>query len=1382
MTQMPSYFEAVRREAVEVWKTLQDPVIAGPWHQLFQQVQSPRHVLSELLQNADDAGASAAQVRIEGNAFVFEHNGEDFREDHFRSLCRFGYSNKRALHTIGFRGLGFKSTFSLGDTVELYTPTLAVRFHASRWTEPHAVSGRGETNGATRVRVEFKDHLRKQEIEHNLQDWLRSPVSLLFFKNIRNLTIGDEEIRWKRGGDGPVTNSRWMSLQGAADQKLLLISSEEEPFPDDALQEIRLQRMVSASEETMFPPCRVEIVLGAEGRLYVVLPTGVQTDLPFAINAPFIQDPARLKIKEPEISPTNRWLLGRIGNLAASSMLRWLQADLSNPERAKAYDLLPDSGEEDNSLEAVCAESVRTAFRKTIEGTRFLLTEAGKLNHAQQCICLPDAIRDVWDPASAARFFDPKQRSLLSKDVSAPNAENLCEWQFVEVIDISQVIDVLREQHLPKPESWRALLRLWSFLQPHLATFFYAYDACNIAIVPVQGRKDLQKAKEVVRIGEKKLLQSHEDWEFLSRYFLVLNQNWPRFLAEQKRTAQENRDDSLMLQVEAAYKVLGQIELAETSIVNDLISRASSRLWASEKFALGDCVRLTQIAAALGAQVDEDFRYYTRDGESKSCSNTILFDVDGSLEDMLPVNMHARVLLHPDYSRKFQSCTKPEWLDWVNSESSRLRTFAPIVPGHTSLSGKHKIEIEAKRRGLRSQLSYPYTPQIFIVEDWDFASAVWDHWKQLARNDNAIWVRVLDGILDQREGFWNKTKLARLLQQATTGSRRSLTNEPLPAAWIMAFRNLPCVPDTHGRPRKPSEVLRRTPATEPLRDIESFIDARWDTEVKKQLLDWLGVSGEPTGPDKILEYLRSLASSSNPPAHEVEKWYRRLDQMLDNCSSQDARRIREVFHAEKLILVHDGTWANSTSVFQALSDDDVPDAPVIRPGVADLSLWRKIGVPERPTLELMLAWLEELPVSEQLSPSDRKRVLGMTGRFPLQIWDLGHWPNIAGEWVAVEDLLYSLAMHSLISYQHLHPAVTKRVADFRQLSAEQSARYPFARLRSLASSLEERLSASAMYAAKQDPPDWISTLARNLGRVEMGSDEHTAEIRGAAARLAGSTFANVPGLEVVPFLEGTPAGTPRKADVAWVGTVLCIDQLTPARLAKAIPQELGRIFRHPEIRAALDYCVGRASPDIDAYFAENFRLSEYPPLEEPDSIREETDSSRPPAPPAPVDVDTAAAVFHEEDCGTQTNGQSPSKPPRQRPQPPPLIELFALGRGFRKHPDGSYRHEDGQRLLRLRDDVFEWGLHSPDGSLKKKYWVKSICLEEEPVQIAAEAWTMLERDAETVCLIMTTHDGRPQELPASVILDWRERGIVALHPATYRLVKSPARADESDGS
>lgn len=117
----PPYFEKVRQKALARWMQLEsDLELAGPWHQLFKQVQSPPHVLSELLQNADDAGATNAIARVTNGEFIFEHNGSDFTGEQFASLCRFAFSNKRTLHTIGFRGVGFKSTFSLGDIVEVH--------------------------------------------------------------------------------------------------------------------------------------------------------------------------------------------------------------------------------------------------------------------------------------------------------------------------------------------------------------------------------------------------------------------------------------------------------------------------------------------------------------------------------------------------------------------------------------------------------------------------------------------------------------------------------------------------------------------------------------------------------------------------------------------------------------------------------------------------------------------------------------------------------------------------------------------------------------------------------------------------------------------------------------------------------------------------------------------------------------------------------------------------------------------------------------------------------------------------------------------------------------------------------------------------------------
>ena len=152
----------------------------------------------------DDAGATDASVEINNGEFVLSHNGHDFNEEQFASLCRFGFSNKRTLHTIGFRGIGFKSTFSLGNDVHLVTPTLSVTFRKQRFTEPVWTNSSGTADDRTEVRVVIQNQQVQQELVKNIKEWSESPASLLFFNNIRCLRFDESEIRWESRGSGPV--------------------------------------------------------------------------------------------------------------------------------------------------------------------------------------------------------------------------------------------------------------------------------------------------------------------------------------------------------------------------------------------------------------------------------------------------------------------------------------------------------------------------------------------------------------------------------------------------------------------------------------------------------------------------------------------------------------------------------------------------------------------------------------------------------------------------------------------------------------------------------------------------------------------------------------------------------------------------------------------------------------------------------------------------------------------------------------------------------------------------------------------------------------------------------------------------------------------------
>lgn len=1392
----PSYFHTIQDRAAKRWDQLEaDPELAGPWHQLFKQVQSPRHILSELLQNADDAGATEARVSIEGQRFVFEHNGEDFVEAHFASICRFGYSNKRALHTIGFRGIGFKSVFSLGDRVELFTPTLSVAFERNRFTEPHWVDGDRTTQGVTRVEVEIANPLLCREVEKNHDEWLKSPVSLLFFKKIRRLQIGERVVHWQSLGPGPVAESEWMSLDDKGDDAFLLVRSAEESFPTDALDEIRKERMLGAEDSGDFPPCRVEIVLGAKGRLYVVLPTGVETPLPFACNAPFIQDPARLKIKDPETSPTNRWLLKRAGELAAKAMIGWLeQANTGTLDRAAAYGLLPDVDREASTLERACAVIVELAFADTIDDRPILLTDEGNLVAAEAAIVIPLPIFDIWPAEQAMALLDEKSRPALCRHVSAADRKKLVHWNLVEEFSKSDLLDRFRATHLPRPSTWRHLLNLWTYIAPDV-TGWQSHQPDRLRIVPVQGKEVLYSASEVVRLGEKKLLQSDDDWEFLARHLIVLNQNWTRFLAEQRRDKTDGEGGGEPAQ--AAFAVLKKIGLDDTSDVNAVIERVAADFFGSSGIKLAECVQLAQIAAKLGATAGESFRYACVDLKLRPIAKAILFDEDGTLEDLLPATVQRTQLLHPDYVKNFRSCSREDWLRWVSSGRSGLQTFASPIQKRTSVYGRKQITAVAQTRGIGYLLYFPYVTDSFVVDDWDFPTDYWDYWEGASKTDPRIWAKVAARIVAQRDAYWSRASTARLLQVATTGSTRSLTGELVLAQWLMKLRGKPCLPDTRDAIQFPADLLRRTPETESLMDVEPFVHGLLDRETTRPLLDLLGVRSTPSGPGRLLDRLRALAKSDKAPAHEVEKWYRRLDQMFDGASTPDAQSIKDAFKAEKLILAHDGTWVTSSGVFLAGDEEDVPGAAVIRPSVLDLSLWRRIGVAERPSADLALQWLGTLTSGKALSPDDARRVRTLMSRYPTRIWEeCGHWVNLSGEWVESDALAYGLSMQSLFTYGHLHDWVKRKTADFRQLSADMVRNPPFSSLQALSDLVEERFNQPPLFPGLEDRRAWLTAFGTQLARIELTDPAETERVRTVAVAIATTSWVSAPRLEVIPYLDSVPAGTARLTDILWLDGKLFVSPLSKAKLAKRVPEEIGRSLS-ADIRAALAYAFERSPEAIKDYLEENFTLGPEqkaaapvvaPPAAVPvgsnaveelaedpheaaseggeaapasdQNLSEDKEPATPPEPEAP----------HQEPEAGLLEPETVSRPRTPKPSRPSVIARFALGLGYKPDGEDRFYHSDGSWIGRANGARFPWERRSAGGEVQRHYYPKEHCLEREPLQIEADIWGLLDQKPDAYSFILLNPEGELVEMTGVRLRELRDGGEITIHPATYRLV------------
>jgi hypothetical protein len=78
-------------------------------------------VFVELLQNADDCKSTKIYVKEVAGSILFANDGRPFDENDVIAISRSGSSSKKRGETIGYRGVGFKSTTYLTDEIIIYS-------------------------------------------------------------------------------------------------------------------------------------------------------------------------------------------------------------------------------------------------------------------------------------------------------------------------------------------------------------------------------------------------------------------------------------------------------------------------------------------------------------------------------------------------------------------------------------------------------------------------------------------------------------------------------------------------------------------------------------------------------------------------------------------------------------------------------------------------------------------------------------------------------------------------------------------------------------------------------------------------------------------------------------------------------------------------------------------------------------------------------------------------------------------------------------------------------------------------------------------------------------------------------------------------------------
>jgi len=288
------------------------------------------HFVYELLQNAEDAGATEIAFTLTPERLVCEHNGRAFTLADVTSITGLHDSTKaNAQDKIGKFGVGFKSVF-------VYTQAPSVRsgdfaFRIVQLILPEPIAPDGALNGRTRFEFPF-DNLKKPpeeayaEIASGLNEL--DEKTLLFLSSLQSVAwrIGtgsaDEVLRvqhsdfhfevLKEVGGKTASSSHFLKFDQA-------VPGLEKPrvavaFPLDILPGVRSFGSAARLAD------QLKIIPAEPGSVAVFFPAVKEASgLRFHLHGPFVPELSRASIKETN---ANTPLFEQLAALAAASLHR----------------------------------------------------------------------------------------------------------------------------------------------------------------------------------------------------------------------------------------------------------------------------------------------------------------------------------------------------------------------------------------------------------------------------------------------------------------------------------------------------------------------------------------------------------------------------------------------------------------------------------------------------------------------------------------------------------------------------------------------------------------------------------------------------------------------------------------------------------------------------------------------------------------------------------------------------------------------------------------------------------------------------------------------------------------------------------------------------
>lgn len=339
------------------------------------------HFIYELLQNAEDVGATEAEIVLSRHSCTFTHNGKRlFTCDDVNSITGIHNSTKtKSADQIGKFGIGFKSVFVYTLQPEVHSGEFS--FRIVRLVMPEEIARDDTKPQHTRFALPLgTPKITPADAFSEVRTGLSTlPLTALLF--LKNLKV----LRWRIEGEsqvevGSVAHSgHHHEVQKRSNGRVierdhfLLFSRPVASVPALASHSIgvafKLDYLPTSSPP--FNPSKsieqqLRLVQATPGQVAVYFPArSEKSGLLFHVHAPFVPTPDRAAIKE---SPVSAQLIQELGALAASALHAVRDSGLLGRE---ALAVLPndrddlDKGKWDPVRSAILAEMRREPLTPT---------------------------------------------------------------------------------------------------------------------------------------------------------------------------------------------------------------------------------------------------------------------------------------------------------------------------------------------------------------------------------------------------------------------------------------------------------------------------------------------------------------------------------------------------------------------------------------------------------------------------------------------------------------------------------------------------------------------------------------------------------------------------------------------------------------------------------------------------------------------------------------------------------------------------------------------------------------------------------------------------------------------------------------------------------